>query len=60
MSFSHPTVCSSAAEIMSVLFFYIMRYKQMDPENPNNDRFVLSKVSWHGNPCSDTWFLNSF
>uniref|UniRef100_A0A8C0I5T1 Transketolase N-terminal domain-containing protein n=1 Tax=Balaenoptera musculus TaxID=9771 RepID=A0A8C0I5T1_BALMU len=46
MSFSHPTVCSSAAEIMSVLFFYIMRYKQMDPENPNNDRFVLSKVSW--------------
>ncbi|KAM9041282.1 transketolase-like protein 1 [Megaptera novaeangliae] len=28
---------------MSVLFFYIMRYKQMDPENPNNDRFVLSK-----------------
>ncbi|XP_061033977.1 transketolase-like protein 1 isoform X2 [Eubalaena glacialis] len=33
----------SAAEIMSVLFFYIMRYKQMDPENPNNDRFVLSK-----------------
>ncbi|XP_059942720.1 transketolase-like protein 1 [Mesoplodon densirostris] len=28
---------------MSVLLFYIMRYKQMDPENPNNDRFILSK-----------------
>uniref|UniRef100_A0A2K5M2G6 transketolase n=2 Tax=Cercocebus atys TaxID=9531 RepID=A0A2K5M2G6_CERAT len=28
---------------MSVLFFYIMRYKQSDPENPDNDRFVLAK-----------------
>ncbi|XP_054434097.1 transketolase-like protein 1 isoform X2 [Pteronotus mesoamericanus] len=33
----------SAAEIMSVLFFHVMRYKQEDPENPNNDRFVLCK-----------------
>ncbi|OBS80383.1 hypothetical protein A6R68_21409 [Neotoma lepida] len=40
---SHLTPCSSAAEIMSVLFFYTMRYKQADPENPNNDRFILSK-----------------
>ncbi|XP_057574377.1 transketolase-like protein 1 isoform X2 [Hippopotamus amphibius kiboko] len=33
----------SAAEITAVLFFYIMRYKQTDPENPDNDRFILSK-----------------
>ncbi|XP_055420089.1 transketolase-like protein 1 isoform X1 [Bubalus kerabau] len=33
----------SAAEIMSVLFFYVMKYKQADPKNPHNDRFVLSK-----------------
>ncbi|XP_008248521.4 transketolase-like protein 1 [Oryctolagus cuniculus] len=39
----HPTSCSSAAEIMSVLFFYTMRYRQSDPENPDNDRLVLSK-----------------
>ncbi|XP_006188868.1 transketolase-like protein 1 [Camelus ferus] len=42
-SSGHPTSCSSAAEIMSVLFFHIMRYKQMDPENPDNDRLILSK-----------------
>ncbi|XP_007450889.1 PREDICTED: transketolase-like protein 1 isoform X1 [Lipotes vexillifer] len=41
--FRHPTLCSSASEIMSVLLFYIMRYKLTDPENPNNDRFILSK-----------------
>ncbi|XP_048873987.1 transketolase-like [Brienomyrus brachyistius] len=39
----HPTSCCSAAEIMSVLFFHTMRYKAMDPRNPCNDRFVLSK-----------------
>ncbi|XP_050997284.1 transketolase-like protein 1 [Acomys russatus] len=42
-STSNITPCSSASEIMSVLFFYTMRYKQDDPENPNNDRFVISK-----------------
>ncbi|XP_040830640.1 transketolase-like protein 1 isoform X1 [Ochotona curzoniae] len=42
-SSGHPTACSSAAEIMSVLFFYTMRYKQVDPEHPANDRFILSK-----------------
>ncbi|EDL84992.1 rCG43880 [Rattus norvegicus] len=40
---SYLTPCSSAAEIMSVLFFYTMRYKQEDPENPDNDRCILSK-----------------
>ncbi|XP_071984504.1 transketolase [Engystomops pustulosus] len=39
----HPTSCCSAAEIMSVLFFYKMKYKPQDPKNPNNDRFVMSK-----------------
>lgn len=39
----HPTSCCSAAEIMAVLFFHTMRYKQTDPEHPDNDRFVLSK-----------------
>nr|XP_012612738.1 transketolase-like protein 1 isoform X2 [Microcebus murinus] len=42
-SSGHPMSCSSAAEIMSVLFFHTMRYKQSDPENPDNDRFILSK-----------------
>uniref|UniRef100_A0A669D132 transketolase n=1 Tax=Oreochromis niloticus TaxID=8128 RepID=A0A669D132_ORENI len=40
---SHPTSCSSVAEIMSVLFFHSMKYRPEDPRNPNNDRFVLSK-----------------
>lgn len=39
----HPTSALSAADIVAALFFYAMR---MDPENfdnPNNDRFILSK-----------------
>lgn len=40
---SHPTSCSSMAEIISVLFFHTMRYKVSEPRDPNNDRFVLSK-----------------
>jgi transketolase len=39
----HPTSCASAAEIMSVLFFSVMRYDPMHPKDPANDRFVLSK-----------------
>ncbi|XP_078270777.1 transketolase-like [Rhinoraja longicauda] len=39
----HPTSCCSAAEIMSVLFFHVMKLKVQEPRNPNNDRFVLSK-----------------
>lgn len=39
----HPTSCSSAAEIMSVLFFHTMKYKVNSPRCPSNDRFVLSK-----------------
>jgi len=39
----HPTSCCSAAEIMSVLFFNVMKYKVSDPRCPAADRFVLSK-----------------
>src|SRR6185312_11522543 len=39
----HPTSCASAAEIMSVLFYSVMRYDPHDPRRPDNDLFVLSK-----------------
>ncbi|HEX7021119.1 MAG TPA: transketolase, partial [Gemmatimonadaceae bacterium] len=39
----HPTTCLSAAEIMAALFFAEMRYDARNPQNPHNDRFVLSK-----------------
>ena len=39
----HPTSCASIAEIMSALFFSVMRYDPADPANPANDVFVLSK-----------------
>ena len=39
----HPTTCLSAADIVSVLFFHAMRYDTTDAQNPNNDRFILSK-----------------
>jgi len=39
----HPTSCLSAAEIMSTLFFAEMCYEPRNPQNPDNDRFVLSK-----------------
>ncbi len=39
----HPTTCLSAADIVSVLFFHVMRYTPQDFQNPNNDHFILSK-----------------
>ncbi|RKU08913.1 transketolase [Candidatus Poribacteria bacterium] len=39
----HPTTCLSAADIVSALFFHAMRYDGNDAQNPNNDRFILSK-----------------
>lgn len=43
----HPTTCSSMAELMSVLFFRVMKYKDpkihKEQRDPANDRFVLSK-----------------
>src|SRR5665213_4293985 len=39
----HPTSCCSAAEIMSVLFYSVMRYDPRNPHNRDSDVFVLSK-----------------
>ncbi len=39
----HPTSCASAAEIMSALFFSVMRYDPQKPGGQANDVFVLSK-----------------
>lgn len=39
----HPTSCASAAEIMSVLFYSVMRYDPRDPRRRDSDVFVLSK-----------------
>ena len=39
----HPTSCTSAAEILSALFFSVMRYDPKDPASPANDVFILSK-----------------
>ena len=39
----HPTTCMSAADIVSALFFYAMRYHPNAPDHPDNDRFILSK-----------------
>jgi transketolase len=39
----HPTTCMSAAETVATLFFSEMRYDPKNPQNPDNDRFVLSK-----------------
>src|SRR5690348_10109947 len=39
----HPTSCASAAEIVSALFFSVMRYDPKQPHSPANDVFVLSK-----------------
>lgn len=39
----HPTSCASMAEIMSVLFFDVMRYSVKEPKAAGADRFILSK-----------------
>lgn len=39
----HPSSCLSIAEIMSTLFFDEMRYDVEDPNNKDNDEFILSK-----------------
>ena len=39
----HPTSCMSCAEIMSTLFFSEMSYDIKNPNNPDNDEFILSK-----------------
>ena len=39
----HPTSCCSAADVTAAIFFSEMRYDPHNPQNPDNDRFVLSK-----------------
>ncbi len=39
----HPTSCLSCAEIISSLFFDVMRYDVKNPNNSDNDEFILSK-----------------
>jgi transketolase len=39
----HPTSCCSAADLTAAIFFSEMRYDPRSPQNPDNDRFVLSK-----------------
>jgi transketolase len=39
----HPTSCMSAADLVSALFFSVMRYDPENPRNAQNDRFILSK-----------------
>lgn len=39
----HPTTCLSAADLVAALFFHSLRYDVSNPDNPLNDRFVLSK-----------------
>lgn len=39
----HASSALSAADIMAVLFLDVMKYDPHNFENPNNDRFILSK-----------------
>ncbi len=39
----HPSTCCSAAEIVAALFFAEMRFDPRTPDDPDNDRFVMSK-----------------
>ena len=39
----HPGGSLSAADIMTALYFGVMRYDSKNPKDPNRDRFVLSK-----------------
>ena len=63
LSSGHPTSCSSAAKTTSVLFFHVMRSRREDPENLQNDRFILCKqlasvdmaVGWLGQGLGAVW-----
>jgi transketolase len=55
----HPTSCLSAADLVAAIFFYAMEFDPADRNNPDNDRFVLSKghaapllyAVWHELGC---------
>lgn len=38
----HPTTCMAISDLTSVIFFNFLKYDLNNPENPNNDRFILS------------------
>jgi len=39
----HPTSCLSAADLVAAIFFHGMHFDPNNFDNPNNDRFILSK-----------------
>jgi len=39
----HPSSCLSCAEILSCLFFDEMHFDPLNPKDPDNDEFILSK-----------------
>jgi len=39
----HPTSCMSAADLVAAIFFHAMQFDPHNYENPDNDRFILSK-----------------
>ncbi len=39
----HPGGSLSAVEILTVLYFRVLRHKPLDPQWPDRDRFILSK-----------------
>jgi transketolase len=39
----HPTSCCSMADLTAALFFAEMRFDPKNPQNPDSDRFILSK-----------------
>lgn len=39
----HPTSCLSAADLVAAIFFHAMTFDPHDKNNPENDRFILSK-----------------
>ena len=39
----HPSSCLSCAELVSTVFFHLLRYDVQHPKHLGNDRFVLSK-----------------
>lgn len=39
----HPTSCMSSSEIMATLFFQELSFNLADHNDPNNDRFIMSK-----------------
>jgi transketolase len=61
ITFSHPTSCSSSAELLAALFFHPdgLHYNPQKPKQFSNDRFVISKG--HGAPLLYAcWAHNGF